>query len=207
MRIASPSQHATLALLTLLAGFCGPAWALYKVVGPDGRVTYTDRPPADQPARALKASGSSQPTDGLPFELQQLVGRYPVTLYTASNCSPCDAARQLLKSRGVPFAEKTVQTSDDIRQFRSQESTDQLPTVRIGQKQLTGFQQSEWNTYLDAAGYPARSALPASYQYPAPTPLAPVSAKAGGTSASDAASGAIVPPPPPAGDAPAGFRF
>jgi len=211
-RLASRSRMgASVALLAMpmaLASLSCPAWALYKVVGPDGRVTYTDRPPVDRPAKAIKANGASAPTDALPFELQKIVSRFPVTLYTGNNCTPCDTARQLLKARGVPFTEKTVTSSEDIRQFRSQEATDQLPTVRIGQKQLSGLQHSDWNAYLDAAGYPATSALPPGYQHSPPTPLVPVELKPGSAPGASQA-GPSVPPPaaPPAGNAPAGIRF
>lgn len=195
-------------LSTSLASLSGPAWALYKVVGPDGRVTYTDRAPVDKPAKAIKANGASVPTDALPYELQKVVSRFPVTLYTGNNCTPCDTARQLLKARGVPFTEKTVVSSEDIRQFRSQEATDQLPTVRIGQKQLSGLQHNDWTAYLDAAGYPAISALPPGYQHSPPTPLVPIEPKPGNApGASDAAPGTPTTPVAPAGNTPAGIRF
>jgi glutaredoxin len=187
----------------------GSAWALYKVVGPDGRITYTDRLPHDQPARALKANGASVATESLPYELQKVVARFPVILYTGSNCTPCDAGRQLLKSRGVPFTEKTVISEEDIRQFRSRESTDQLPTVRIGQKQLSGLQHNEWTAYLDAAGYPARSALPPNYQYAAPSPLVSVDVKSSGASSAPQSAQGTTPIAPisPVGNTPAGIRF
>lgn len=208
MRIACLPRRALLALLPVLASLASPAWALYKVVGPDGRVTYTDRPPSDRPAKALKASGASQPTDGLPFELQQLVTRFPVTLFTGANCTPCDAGRQLLQARGVPFVEKTVNTSEDIRRFREEEGSSQLPTLRIGQKRLTGLLQAEWTAYLDAAGYPASATLPPGYQAPAPSPLVPLDVQptTAPKTAPDASPSAPL-PPAPAGNAPAGFRF
>ena len=37
----------------------------------------------------------------LPFELKEVVQRYPVTLYTSASCSPCASARNLLVSRIV----------------------------------------------------------------------------------------------------------
>ena len=208
-RVGARALLALPALLAgLLASLSGPAWALYKVVGPDGRVTYTDRAPVDKPAKAIKANGASTPADALPYDLQKVVSRFPVTLYTGNNCTPCDTARQLLKTRGVPFTEKTVTSSEDIRQFRSQEVTDQLPTVRIGQKQLSGLQHSDWNAYLDAAGYPATSALPPGYQHSPPTPLVPIEPKPGSASgASDAAPGTPTTPVAPAGNTPAGIRF
>lgn len=182
-----------------------PAWSAYKVVGPDGKVTYTDRPPADRPVQSLKSNGQAASTEALPYELRQVVSRFPVTLYTAKGCVSCDAARQLLKSRGVPFTEKTVDTNEDIRLFKEREGSEQLPTVRIGKQQIVGLRQADWNSYLDAAGYPARSALPLNHQDPAPTPLAPTKPAATPPPPS-------VPAAPPAdsparGNAPPGFRF
>ena len=186
-----------------------PAWALYKVVGPDGRITYTDRAPSDKPAQAIKANGSTASTESLPYELQRVVSRYPVSLFTGPKCAPCDAARQLLKDRGVPFVEKTVSTADDAGAYTKQEGTDQLPSVRIGQKQLLGYNQTEWTSYIDAAGYPAKSALPLNYRWPEAAPLAPM---ATGAPKTPAASMPGKPTPAtggntPAGSAPPGFRF
>jgi glutaredoxin len=185
-----------------------PAWALYKVVGPDGRVTYTDRPPTDRPAQALRTNGAAVSTDGLPYELQRVVTRYPVSLFTGPKCAPCDAARQMLKQRGVPFIEKSVTSADDVRAYAKQEGTDQLPSVRIGSKQMLGYNQAEWTSYIDAAGYPAKSALPLNYRWPEPAPMAGAPA-ASKPAASEPAR--AVPPAdnvaPPAGSSPSGFRF
>ena len=68
-----------------------PAQALYKVVGPDGKVTYTDRPPsaADGKITPLSSTGSAvaiDPTE-LPLELRQVAARYPVTLYVVADCA------------------------------------------------------------------------------------------------------------------------
>ncbi|MDX9842270.1 MAG: glutaredoxin family protein [Aquabacterium sp.] len=191
------------------AGVSSPAWAQYKVVGPDGRITYTDRPPVDRPAQPVKSSGSAGSNAALPYALGKVVASYPVTLYTGSNCAPCDAGRNLLKSRGIPFTEKTVNTSDDARALQSREGTNQVPVIRIGSKQIAGFEQGEWTSYLDAAGYPSQSALPPTYRHPAATPLAPAAAP----QPEPEAAGTLPPPQfntapgSPAGNAPPGFRF
>ena len=190
------------------AGVAAPAWAQYKVVGPDGRVTYTDRPPVDRPSQAVKSSGTAAGNVDLPYALRNVVARYPVTLYTGTNCAPCDAGRNLLKSRGIPFTEKTVNTSDDVRALQSREGTNQVPVIRIGSKQIAGYEQGEWTSYLDAAGYPSQSALPPTYRQPAATPLAPAAAPK-----TEPEAGTLPPPQfnsapgNPAGNAPPGFRF
>lgn len=205
---------APLALLWVLS----PAHALYKVVGPDGKVTYTDRPPAHSPAQALGAPGASaETTSALPFELRQVASRFPVTLYTTANCQPCDAGRALLRQRGIPHVEKTVTTAEDSQALGKLTGANELPVVQIGQQQVRGFSSTEWSAYLDAAGYPKQSRLPAGYQFPAATPLVEVKSPAapqaraqegqGDGSAGASAQRPLPAPPPPAGNAPPGFKF
>lgn len=147
----------------------------YKVIGPDGRVTYTDRPSTsavDSRVSPLAAAAPAPAEVSLPLELRQATGRFPVTLYvTTDDCAPCTSARQLLRQRGVPFAERQVQTPDDVLALERLSGGRDAPTVGIGGQVLRGLTPELWNSYLDAAGYPRESRLPANYQYPAPTPL------------------------------------
>lgn len=195
----------TLPLLTALLTAAPPAFALYKVVGPDGKVTYTDRPPAGADARRLGAgAAAAEAGPALPFELRQVVGRFPVTLYTTGNCVACDTGRALLKRRGVPFTEKTVTTNEDNDALMRTEGSANLPVLRIGGQRLTGFSESDWTGYLDAAGYPGASRLPAGWRDPEPTPLAPRPVARPGS----APAGPAAPPTPATpSPAPGGFRF
>lgn len=161
-----------LPLLALLAAL--PSLAQYKVVGPDGKVTYTDRQPASAEGKvsALGSRSASNAEASLPFELRQPVARYPVTLYTsATGCDPCEAARQLLRQRGVPFTEKLVSSAEDGDALERLSGGRDAPTLSVGAQTLRGLAPVVWGSYLDAAGYPRDSRLPASYQNPAPTPL------------------------------------
>lgn len=186
-----------------------PAWALYKVVGPDGKVTYTDRPPADKPAQALRTNGSVSSTANLPFELRQVASKYPVTLYTSKDCAPCDSGRQSLRQRGIPFTEKSIATNADLQALQRLENTQQIPVLRIGAQQVKGYSEAEWQSYLDAAGYPKQSSL-TGYQWADATPLAPPAASA---PAKQAPAGHQSPAATannsgtPASTAPSGFRF
>ena len=195
------------------------AQGVYRIVGPDGKVTFSDRPPADanaQPAR-IASEAPSAANGALPYELRQIANRFPVTLYTGNDCSPCTSARNLLTSRGVPFTERTVSSNEDIAALQRLSGGTGLPFGTIGGQQLAGFSEGEWTQYLDAAGYPKQSALPRNYRQPAPTPL--VAVKAVEPAAAPAASApAVAPapsrarPPAPVNDGPspsnpAGIRF
>ena len=215
------SMRAPLLMGFLLTLACAgvQAQGVYRIVGPDGKVTFSDRPPADanaQPAR-IASEAPSAANGALPYELRQIANRFPVTLYTGNDCSPCTSARNLLTSRGVPFTERTVSSNEDIAALQRLSGGTGLPFGTIGGQQLAGFSEGEWTQYLDAAGYPKQSALPRNYRQPASTPL--VAVKAVEPAAAPAASApAVAPapsrarPPAPVNDGPspsnpAGIRF
>nr|WP_315241899.1 glutaredoxin family protein [uncultured Albidiferax sp.] len=150
------------------------AQTVYRIVGPDGKVSFSDQPPPPaSKARVTTAApgGGSAVNASLPFELKEVVQRYPVTLYTSASCSPCASARNLLVSRGVPFTERTVNSNEDGEALKRISGDTTLPFGTIGSQQLKGFSDVEWAQYLDAAAYPKSSVLPASYRSPAPRPL------------------------------------
>jgi glutaredoxin len=163
-----------LGMWLFLMVLAGGAAAQFKVVAPDGTVTYSDRPPATGKAQKLQP-GAVSTTAGadLPFALRQVVARYPVTLITASACAPCDFGRRLLQDRGVPFIERTASSSDDAEELRRVEQTAELPILRLGAQRMLGFNAGEWSGMLDAAGYPRSSVLPVGYKGPPAQPLAP----------------------------------
>jgi glutaredoxin len=195
-------------------GLAAPAHAQYKIVDPSGRVTYTDRPQPTagakiEPVRGGGAIVGTAPTaSALPYELRQIVERYPVTLYTTDPCDACAAGRTLLRQRGIPFSEKTVRTEADRQAFQRSEAGSELPVLRIGVQQLRGFAEADWSSYLDAAGYPKASRLPPGYRAPEPTALAPARpAVARADPAPPVASPAPAQLPPALETAPNGIRF
>ena len=185
--------------------------AQYKVIGADGKVTYTDRAPATSGGKVTAIGSRVAAPSGdvaLPLELRQAVARYPVTLYvTVGNCDPCEAARQLLRQRGIPVTEKQVQSPEDSEALERISGGRDAPTLSIGSQTLRGLAPSVWNSYLDAAGYPRESRLPASYQYPPATPITErreAVAKAAAPRAAPAVE--VAPIPAPAAN-PAGIKF
>jgi len=219
MSFTAPSL-ARLAVLALSAAACAAgAQQVYRIVGPDGRVTFSDKPPVDPTVRAAPAatvplggSGGSG-TGGLPFELQQVASRFPVTLYSGPNCGPCNAGRDFLTSRGIPFSERTVSTPQDVAALgRLLGEGRALPVLTIGAQQLKGYSDVEWAQFLDAAGYPKSSQLPPGYRPPAPSPLVAVAPPQPARPAASAPSAAAAPTTPsapalPAGNNPAGITF
>ena len=182
MNMRSPSPRKSLILAAALCALAGASLAhaqqIYRIVGPDGKVTFSDRAPTEDAvaAPALAGSAGAAPASGaaLPYALQQVATRFPVTLYTGDDCAPCTSARNLLTGRGVPFTERTVKTNEDIDTLKSLSGNASLPFGTIGGQHLSGFSDGEWTQYLDAAGYPKKSELPSNYRQPAAAPLVAV---------------------------------
>ena len=196
-------------LLALLAAL--PSHAQYKVVGPDGKITYTDRQPTTSegkvvPLTAKAGAGPAAPDVALPLELRQVAARYPVTLYTITGaCDLCTAARQLLRQRGIPYAEKQVLSPEDTEALERLSGGRDVPTLAIGTQTLRGLASDVWSSYLDAAGYPRDSRLPPNYVYAAPTPITARTVRA-----ADAAPSAAPAPEAPAAPTtsnPTGIKF
>lgn len=161
-------------LLLLLAAVTGPAQALYKVVQSDGSVTYTDRPPVTSNARITQLNRNALPTSpeaSLPPELRQAATRYPVTLYTGQDCTPCDAARRLLQQRGIPYSERRVSTDEDASALDRLVGGRTVPSLTIGAQPLRGFSEADWTSFLDVAGYPRTNRLPRGWPVAEPAPL------------------------------------
>jgi glutaredoxin len=167
---------AALLLTGLTMGHTGvQAQAVYRSVGSDGKVTFSDIPPPSVVGKAtptvnLLVPGQAEQTN-LPLEVRQASAKFPVTLYASSACAPCDSGRNLLINRGVPFAEKTVTTAEDAEALQKLSGTGSLPFLTIGGQHVSGFLASEWTQYLNAAGYPEQSKLPANYRRPLAAPL------------------------------------
>ena len=185
------------------------AQQLYRIVGPDGRITFSDQPPP--PSSNAKVTtgrgGTFNETVGgasLPFELRNVVQRFPVTIYTSKDCAPCDNGRNMLRNRGVPFSERTIESPEDAESLKRLSGDTSLPFATIGAQQLKGYSETEWTSFLDAAGYAKTSQLPNGYRNPAPTPLV---ARAAPAPAPAAAAPAPAPVAAPAPSNPAGIRF
>lgn len=215
-RVSAPARLAVLGLVLGLAAAPVLAQGVYRIVGPDGRVTYSDQPPpaqanarpVDTAATTTAASANAQ----LPFELRQVVGRFPVTLYTSASCAPCNSGRNLLNSRGIPYVEKTINTAQDADALKRLSGDVSLPFLTIGSQQIKGYAEPEWTQFLNAAGYPKQSVLPSNYRRAPASPLVavvvaePAVKPPAAVNSNKAPAAKPIPVTPPSNN-PAGIRF
>lgn len=154
-----------LATILMTAALGAAAQTMYRWTDKDGKVHYSDRPPAAGEAAQVEQKRSitlgvagAEPS----AMMRQAMADYPVTLYTQTNCGePCNSGRDHLKQRGIPYTEKSLSTQQDADALRAVVGGgDQLtvPVVQVGPRSAKGYLRSEWDSLLDAAGYPKAAA-------------------------------------------------
>jgi len=144
-------------VVLLLIAVAAPAWGakLYRWVDAQGRVFYSDKPPPIDAREAEKLRLSTRPGEvALPYEVREAAKHFPVTLFSGDCGPPCDAARKLLDSRGVPFALKDGHDAAVQEELKKISGAMEVPVLQVGRTLLKGFEAGQWNAALDAAGYP-----------------------------------------------------
>lgn len=131
------------------------AESLYRWVDKEGKVHYGDRP-AEDAVNAEKKRFSATGSDAeLPFNVRKARQDFPVTLYVSPKCGDfCARARAFLNKRGIPFAEKNIETKEALEAFNKINSNSFFPSLTVGKTLLSGFEAGQWNSELDIAGYP-----------------------------------------------------
>ena len=130
---------------------------------------------------------------GVMPEMQALVLRSPVVLYTPENCGqPCDEAGFWLLERGIPFLTARVESAADLNAFRRLGFGVGFPALAVGQRRVSGFQEPHWENALNQAGFPKLSRLPPGWQPPPPYPLS-VLAQPDGVSRGTPPPSALIP--------------
>ncbi len=168
------------ALLGLALLLCaGSASAqLYKWTDANGKLHFSDTPPPDT-GKVSKVKGANGGADApnLPYTLSNAMRNHPVTLYTSSACTGCDAGRSYLREHGIPYAEKTVNTNADIDRLKAAGGDGSLPYITVGSAKMAGFEAGAWDAMLKNAQYPSSKMLPPGYQFAGAVAAAPVAPK------------------------------
>ena len=147
-----------LMLCLALAGTCVQA-DTYRWLDSAGRTVVSDTPPPGKSKGVVTAGGKAEAGDNTPFATKKAAEAFPVTLYTSADCvAECKQARDLLNSRGIPFAEKMVQTQEQIDELKQLVGDIFVPALKVGNQRFRGFEAGAYNNLLDLAGYPKTAA-------------------------------------------------
>lgn len=134
---------------------------LYRWVDSKGNVEWRDTPPpASVPAKKVeqrRVGDNVIDTSETPYSVQLAAKNHPVTFWGSSDCGKtCDGARAHLARRGVPYTDKNPKS--DLEGFKKVSPAYEVPVLQVGTITLKGYLESEWDSTLDAAGYPRTAA-------------------------------------------------
>lgn len=149
----------------LVAAFNAVAETLFKVVGPDGKITYTDRPPADGKStttlRFADAPSTPLPDSVLKYQtalqksMQSRLSQAKkvdaigaTTLFSAVWCGYCTRAKAYLQARGIRYREIDIDTPDGGQAYFEASGRSGVPLLLADGKRQTGFSESSYDSFF-----------------------------------------------------------
>jgi glutaredoxin len=147
-----------IALLVLSVCIPASAQQIYRVVGADGRVQYTDKPPAGANAAAVKPrissySGEAVVTGSAPAGVKPAQARPEIRMYATDWCGYCRKARAYFARNGIRYTELDVEKSEVARlEYRSMGARG-VPVILVGTQRMNGYSEERLAAMLKAAGY------------------------------------------------------
>jgi glutaredoxin len=124
----------------------------YKSVGPDGKISYSDRPPAEgRSAKAMKFD--NLPSSTLPASASTYVEQLKrlqasmvtkpsadeVILYSAVWCTYCKVAKNYLTARGIAYQEFDIDSKEGMASFANAGGGKSVPLLLAAGQRVQGF--------------------------------------------------------------------
>lgn len=159
--------HAALALCCALAGLlpgAAAAGTVYKTMGPDGRVVYTDQAPADGKAQKTLRF-DDLPSSPVPPEILRLRAELEKSarqrveqvnaaagldnvIFTAAWCGYCQQAKAYLAARRVAVREIDIDTPAGRQTFVQASGRGGIPLLLWGASRVQGFSVPAYDQVL-----------------------------------------------------------
>ena len=143
------------------------AETLYKVVGADGKITYTDQPPADRksttalrfadapstplPESVLKYQAALQKSmQGRLAEAKKIDAIGSVTLFSATWCGYCTQAKAYMQAKSIGYREVDIDTPDGGRAYFEAGGQRGVPLLLADGKRISGFSGGAYDNFFSA---------------------------------------------------------
>lgn len=156
MKIASGFNVLNVACLVLMASYTHSAGAdqLYKWVDSQGRVTYQSTPPPDGAADVVETTIGTVGGEDSETPAEQVFETDPIKFYSKPECATCDLARTYFEEMEIPFEEVDIAEDEAIAaKMQKNFGHNNVPTIKVGNKSVTGYEQNTMAKILKDAGY------------------------------------------------------
>jgi glutaredoxin len=160
----SGSAPCTLLFLLFLVPAAALSQTLYKTVGPDGRISYSDTPPADAKVQKtmsyspLPASPVAESARRHRAELESSLQRRSsetatsgegIRLFTAVWCGYCTKAKAYLGQKGIAYQEYDIDTPAGKSAFAQVGAGTGIPLLLWREKRQQGFSQATYDALFE----------------------------------------------------------
>lgn len=130
----------------------GPAAAraeIYKWVDADGRVQFSDQPPAQAEAEEVRLSpiNTFRGVSVEDYEAAETSGHVRpkrVVMYSADWCGVCTRAKRFFVGKGIPFQERDIERSGTARKEWERMNASGVPVILVGGKRMNGFSENRF---------------------------------------------------------------
>jgi glutaredoxin len=152
------TRLATFVLWSAAATTLPAAETMYKSVGPDGRVTYSDRPPTDgliektMTFENLPSSPLPESTVTYVEQLRKMKASSPsniatsgIVLYSAAWCGYCKQAKAYLAGKRIPYQEFDVDTRNGMAAYAQAGGRKGVPLLLADGQRVQGFSRAAYD--------------------------------------------------------------
>ncbi len=150
-----------------LASAAIQADTVYRSVGPDGKVTYSQRPPPDGKIdktlvfQNLPSTPLPESTLRYRAELMKSMNkkiaegakpyRGPAVFFMAQWCGYCKQAKRYLAEKGIAYREYDIDTAEGMRAFVEAGETRGVPVMFANGQRVQGFSQPAYDALFARA--------------------------------------------------------
>jgi glutaredoxin len=140
---------------------------VYRSVGPDGKVTYSPRPPADGkidktlvfenlPSSPLPDSVLRHRRELMKSVNQRLAdagkaNRAQLAFFMAQWCGYCKQAKRYLAEKGIRHAEYDIDTAEGMRAFVEAGEVRGIPVMLFNGQRVQGFSRGAYDALFASA--------------------------------------------------------
>lgn len=142
------NQGAALIFLTLAVFGLEAQAEIYKIIGPDGKVSYSDKEPQSEKAEKLKI----QTYSGTPSVSSLNTAFKRVTLFSAQWCGACRKAKAYMASHKIAFDEWDIDTSSYAQAKMKEFGAKSIPVILVGDQKMIGFTPEKFEAMRNKAG-------------------------------------------------------
>lgn len=118
---------------------------IYKWTDENGRVHYSDEPPANQKIDTIIKDISTKDISTYQAQpVEERAKRKKVVMYSTSWCGYCKKARQYFQKKGIAFKEYDIEKNRRAKREYDAMNGRGVPLIVVGDQRIAGFNEAEF---------------------------------------------------------------